>query len=172
MDWGKGWPNVWLGISLVNQGEADRDIPKLLATPARFRFLSMEPLLGPVDLKFPTNREAHEQDAGMGLEPMFFRFNGIDPNAKTGHGIDWVIVGGESGQHARLMQREWAISLRDQCVAAGVPFFFKQWGEWAPILSTGPHDSLPYRDGMVQFGKKRAGRLLDGREYSEYPAHY
>ena len=84
-------------------------------------------------------------------------------------GIDWVIVGGESGQDARPMQREWAESLRDQCVAASVPYFFKQWGEWGPILSTGDHSTLPYRDGMVRFGKKRSGRLLGGREWNETP---
>lgn len=137
------WPNVCLGISVVNQEEAERDIPKLLATSARIKFLSMEPLLGPVTL---------------------WQWEWSEP------GIDWVIVGGESGKDARPMQREWATSLRDQCNALGVPFFFKQWGEWGPILSTGNHGSLPYNNGMVKFGKKRAGRLLDGQEWNQLPA--
>ena len=152
-------PNVWLGISVVNQEEADRDIPKLLATSAKFRFLSMEPLLGPVNLHFPANRSAHEEAAGMGLEPMFFRMSGIDPDARTGNGIDWVIVGGESGAKARAMEPDWPREIRDQCTAAAVPFFFKQWGEWAP-----------YQGGTAKHGKKAAGRLLDGREWNEFPA--
>lgn len=99
-DWGKGYPNVWLGISVVNQTEADRDIPKLLEIPAAMRWLSMEPLLGPVVL------------------PTGFVW------------LDWVIVGGESGPNARPMNPEWVYALHAQCTdrAMGVPFFFKQWG--------------------------------------------
>lgn len=120
-----GWPtNVWLGATIVDQREADRDIPKLLAIRGpRFRFLSMEPLLGPVDLTM-------------------LHYDGItNVNALTGaHGLtmsgrgtalDWVIVGGESGTDARPMHPTWARELRDQCKAAGVPFLFKQWGELA-----------------------------------------
>jgi len=96
-DWGNGYPNVWLGSTVVNQQEIDRDIPKLGATPARIRFLSMEPLL-----------EAVEIQSG---------------------GIDWVIVGGESGHSARSMSIDWVRSLRDQCQAAGIRFFVKQLSE-------------------------------------------
>lgn len=107
-------PNVWLGATVVNQEEADRDIPKLLAVPAAKRFLSMEPLLGPVHLdQFHPTREP-------ALPPLL-------------DGVDWVIVGGESGPGARPMHPDWARSLRDQCAVAGVPFLFKQWGEWLPI---------------------------------------
>ena len=102
-DWGDGYPNVWIGCTVVNQAEADRDIPKLLAVPAKVRFLSMEPLLRPVDLT---------RWSGLVDDPYF--------------GLDLVIVGGESGTHARPMHPDWARSLRDQCVAARVAFFMKQ----------------------------------------------
>jgi protein gp37 len=90
--------------------------------------------------------------------------------------LDWVIVGGESGKNARPMHPDWARSLRDQCAAAGVPFFFKQWGEWAPKWSfgDGAGDSgfgdVPEFDGYDRIGKKVAGRLLDGREYNAVPS--
>jgi protein gp37 len=164
----KGWPgNVWLGSSIVNQGEADRDIPKLLALPARVRFLSMEPLLGPVDLRFR-------------IQPAF-----QGP-------VDWVIVGGESGPQARPMHPDWARSLRDQCAAAGVPFLFKQWGEWGPTWHEAhahmgldaPPDPAGSRSiagtdvgvppnmrtwPVVNVGKRLAGRVLDGRLHDGYP---
>lgn len=151
-----GWmpANVWLGATICNQIEADRDIPKLLATPARVRFLSMEPLLGPV-----------------GLWPEWLH---TKPSTHR-VGIDWVIVGGESGAHARPTSPEWARSLRDQCAAAGVPFLFKQWGEWLPML--GQAEGVPVNekattaDGWVMgwAGKKAAGRLLDGVQHDGYP---
>jgi protein gp37 len=141
--------NVWLGATIVNQEEADRDIPKLLATPARVRFLSMEPLLGPVDLRLPTRTWTNS--AGFATcdhccngdrcdDPTHYERGSLDwrvrcPHCRgTGNGkpIDWVIVGGESGPGARPMHPDWARSLRDQCAAAGVPFLFKQWGEWRP----------------------------------------
>lgn len=99
--------NVWLGISVVNQEEADRDIPKLLRVPARVRFISYEPALGPI-----------------------YRDNW--------RGIDWLICGGESGPGARMMQPDWARSIRDQCKAHGVAFFMKQMTKKAPI----PEDLL------------------------------
>lgn len=115
----EGWrdnylPNVWLGATICNQEEADRDIPKLLAMPARVHFLSVEPLLGPIMLP---------HDA---LSPIPFHCDARD------RGIDWVIAGGESGPRARPMHPDWARGLRNQCSAAGVPFLFKQHGEWAP----------------------------------------
>ncbi|KJK22085.1 hypothetical protein UB46_23500 [Burkholderiaceae bacterium 16] len=134
--------NVWLGATICNQEEADRDIPKLLAVPARVRFLSMEPLLGPVDLgrhlwkccgaMIPGN-----QGDGWMQPP--------DPPEccqcpEPREQLHWVIVGGESGASARPMHPDWARSLRDQCAAAGVPFLHKQWGEWhtaATVASTG-----------------------------------
>lgn len=104
--------NVWLGATVVNQEEADRDIPKLLAVPARVRFLSMEPLLAPVDLTHCRNGDRHFDALGS---------HGLG-------GIHWVIAGGESGPGARPAHPDWFRSLRDQCAAAGVPFFMKQMG--------------------------------------------
>ena len=154
MNWVDAWirndvdpipENVWLGATIVNQAEADRDIPKLLAVPARVRFLSMEPLLEPVQLtnsgRIPADDEGPERigymvgadDGKSGLWP-------TREKALQTSGLNWVIVGGESGPNARPMHPDWARSLRDQCEAAGVPFLFKQWGEWhtsAYIASTG-----------------------------------
>lgn len=104
-----GWPlpNVWLGVSVEDQRHAMR-IPHLLDTPASVRFISAEPLLGPLEIQNYLNKLG--------------RCNALD----------WVIVGGESGPGSRPMHPDWARGLRDQCQAAGVPFFFKQWGDWAP----------------------------------------
>jgi protein gp37 len=141
----KPLPNVWLGATVVNQEEADRDIPKLLAIPARVRWLSMEPLLGPVEFRGYTLTERPcfvckvEDDLGQLRGSMSHPINcgWRHDSERAGHprygaGIDWVVVGGESGPKARPMHPDWARSLRDQCAAAGVPFLFKQWGEWAP----------------------------------------
>ncbi len=116
--WGDGWPNVWLGTTVESQAEADRRIPHLLAVPARVRFLSCEPLLEPVDL---------------GGEWGAYQDGNNSPRRKSWlDGLSWVIAGGESGGGARPMHPAWVRSLRDQCTAAGVPFLFKQWGDWAP----------------------------------------
>ncbi len=112
-----GYPNVWLGTTAENQTEANRRIPHLLAAPARVRFLSCEPLIGPVNLR----------DALIVGPEGGWEWWGADR-----HMLHWVIAGGESGPQARPMHPDWARTLRDQCAAAGVPFFFKQWGEWAP----------------------------------------
>lgn len=172
------WPNVWIGATIVNQEEADRDIPKLLAVPAAKRFLSIEPLLGPVDLERPRPGPDLDQGGGrMICQPWLIQ-----------SGIDWIIVGGESGPNARPMHPDWARSLRDQCQAAGVPFFFKQWGEWNPgtvekclgspavrVEPSGhahPWQAFDPCCGdwcMYKVGKKAAGRLLDGREWNEVP---
>ena len=118
------WPdNVWMGVSVENQRWTTR-IDDLRRIPAVVRFLSCEPLLGPLDLDL--------------------------------EGIHWVIAGGESGPRARRMRPEWATSIRDQCVAAGVPFFFKQWGA---------HD-----EGGIRRGKHATGRLLEGEAWSQMPA--
>lgn len=144
-------PNVWIGATIVNQAEADRDITKLLAVPAAKRFLSMEPLLGPVSLRWlsawPENAPATAQS----------------PTGSTNHldglrRLDWVIVGGESGPGARPMHPDWARSLRDQCNAAGVPFLFKQWGEWLPGENE-PHPDVKERDGSP----RRVAHHQDGR---------
>lgn len=166
------WPNVWLGISVVNQEEAERDIPKLDRTPAALRWLSMEPLLGPVDIGW-------ERIWGTG----------------GGNGLDWVVAGGESGPGARPMHPDWARNIRDDCKEAGVPFLFKQWGEWTPgenvervrgtvdtaflcddtwrihplNLAT-DHGHIDDQPDLYRVGKKTAGRLLDGAEHNGFPA--
>lgn len=186
-DWGDGYPNVWLGCTISNQEEADRDIPKLLATPAAIRFISAEPLLGPVDLTnlcddgYSSVDALREYPAFQAYEDWGDEAEDMGPFSDQ-PALDWVIVGGESGPHARPMHPDWARFVRDQCQAAGVAFFFKQWGEWLPI----PDDRHPIEytnaagkavsckaksDGQqfVRVGKKAAGRLLDGREWNEVP---
>lgn len=146
------WPlvNVWLGVSVEDQRTADARIPILLDTPAAVRFLSVEPLLGPVDLTPYVTASADV----LACPECGFRTNRFSrcPNDEAelvrDFAVDWVIVGGESGGDARPMDPAWAQSLRDQCVAAGVPFFFKQWGGRTP---------------------KAGGRLLDGRIWDEMP---
>jgi protein gp37 len=123
-------PNVWIGATIVNQEEADRDIPKLLAVPARVRFLSMEPLLGPVNLtRIPVSGGGFHEFDPLVTANVLQRPEAYPPLPQ----VDWVIVGGESGPGARPMHPGWTRGLRDQCAAAGVPFLFKQWGEWKPI---------------------------------------
>jgi protein gp37 len=159
-------PNVWLGVSVEDQKRADIRIPALLNTPAAVRFLSCEPLLGPVDL------EMVDWDGATGLTVLEH-----PPN-----GIDWVIVGGESGPGARPMDPAWARQLRDQCQAASVPFHFKQWGAFAPSGVVGLGRPFPgnafvgepvnkdgFRTEMTRVGKGKAGRILDGRTWDEFP---
>ncbi|MFN3261678.1 MAG: DUF5131 family protein [Pikeienuella sp.] len=174
----EGLPNVWLGVSVEDQAAADSRIPPLLATPAAKRFISAEPLLGPINL----GAIEGEWDA---LD------DGADESVAPEPILDWVIAGGESGPGARPMHPDWPRSLRDQCAAAGVPFFFKQWGEWAPqgmsserwiVRADGSHESSTtpngvgrhaMRDGgcfVYRVGKKAAGATLDGREHREFPA--
>lgn len=139
--------NVWLGATIVNQQEADRDIPKLLDVDARIRFLSMEPLLGAVDLKLSRPaRDDDRQDLDGYCDTII---------TQTGTGLHWIIVGGESGTNARPMHPDWARDIMKQCAKAGTPFLFKQWGE--------------HNDQMIRVGKKTTGRMLDGKTYDEYP---
>lgn len=167
-------PNMWIGASIVNQEEADRDIPKLLDVPARVHFLSMEPLLAQVKL----NACWLTDGCGFGndSDPARSACLGCATNdrcAWPSQKLDWIIVGGESGPKARPMQTEWVQSLRDQCTGAGVPFFFKQWGEWLGPLQDGNPDhkvwELNATDQPVYIGKKAAGRMLDGRTWDELP---
>lgn len=134
-------PNVWLGVSAEDQQRADERIPHLLATPAAVRFLSVEPLLGPIDLETAWHGENALDsecwgDCGWcehGHPPLHNCQRGKGDWRKGRSGLDWVIVGGESGSGARPMHPEWARSMRDQCASADVPFFFKQWGNWAAV---------------------------------------
>lgn len=188
--------NVWLGATVVNQEEADRDIPKLLAAPALVRFLSIEPMLGPIDL---TRIEVHGGDAEIyPLKGTTDCVNDEGEPADDVPAIDWVIVGGESGrgQDIRPMHPQWPRDLRDQCAAAGVPFLFKQHGEWREPMEGETFDtsmggaakppafivskdngtvhcfhSSHIVDGqaVIRVGKKTAGRLLDGIEHNGFP---
>lgn len=175
-------PNVWIGVSVEDQKTANVRIPLLLQTPAAVRFLSCEPLLGPVSI--------FDVDDTIGLE-------GSGPGFPKEPQLHWVIAGGESGPGARPMHPEWARTLRDQCESANIPFFFKQWGVWAPLsdLRKEPNckEGILHENGefflgaswlqrdrsgddqrgdymqMFRVGKKEAGRLLDGREWNEMP---
>jgi protein gp37 len=198
-------PNVWLGVSVEDQKRADLRIPALLDTPAAVRFLSCEPLLGPIDLT-PWMPAGYARSRCSGCLRFFAGDltaacpscgrKGYLTGSHTGNGrpngqpLGWVIVGGESGRRARPMQPAWAREIRDQCTAAGVPYFFKQWGEWIPVpeqdgLFETDHDvradgyhwpiSQPHgaADGtevvMRRVGKQAAGRHLDGRTWDELP---
>lgn len=166
-DWAKERPphNVWLGATVVNQQEADRDIPKLLATPAAIRFLSMEPLLGPVNIDPWIGNECTHEDAYM--EP--YTGANICRECEEMALIDWVIVGGESGTRARPMHQEWVRSLRDRCRWANIPFLFKQWGGWLPD-SQNPEISGSSGDTQaIKIGKVKAGRTLDDKLHNEFP---
>lgn len=214
-EWPLPWPNVWLGATVVNQAEADRDIPKLLEVPARVRFLSIEPMLGPVKLygrddggtlwiggqrgcggthRHSGDPAGHDHGRGTGWASGDPRIEHHHHDHRCNRGIDWVICGGESGPNARPMHPDWVRSLRDQCAAAGVPFLFKQWGEWTPgenvervrgtvdtaflyddgwhtyplNLAT-DHGHIDDQPDLYRVGKKAAGRLLDGVEHNGFP---
>lgn len=129
-------PNVWLGVSVENQYWADRRLPLLAESPAAVRFVSAEPLLKPVSLYSWLTGHPREFDPPESW-----------PSGLRGDAVNWVIAGGESGPRCRPMEADWVRGLRDECIAAGVPFFFKQWG--------GPRPGGP--------------ALLDGREWREFP---
>jgi protein gp37 len=196
--------NIWLGVSVENQGAADERIPLLLQTSAAVRFLSCEPLLGPVDLQAFLWREMSLAE----LPGHALNDGATAGIARLRPGLDWVIPGGESGKGARPMHPDWALSLRDQCVAAGVAFHFKQWGEFreydvgiepgVELVYTGTvtadahaacainplwvdpqgnpfidPDNLPEETPcrlLERVGAKRAGRVLDGRTWDDFPA--
>ena len=142
--WDDHWPsNVWLGTTVENQEWADERLPALAAVPARVKFISAEPLLGPIDL------------------------------GDWRQVIDWVITGGESGSRARPSSPSWFRDLLNQCMAADIPFHFKQWGDWAPGqgVSLAKARSAHAADGttMLRVGKKAAGRVLDGVTWDGLP---
>jgi protein gp37 len=139
----KPLPNVWLGVSVETQQWADIRIPTLLDTPAAVRFLSCEPLLGPLNLSRWLGVEFYDS-FGWGEELCASLAGRVGP----ARGLHWVIAGGESGPGARRLDPEWVRDLRDQCTAAGTPFLFKQWGGRTP---------------------KAGGRELDGRTWDQYP---
>jgi protein gp37 len=183
----RGWPiNVWIGTSVEDQQRADERIPALIDTPATVRFLSCEPLLGAVDLT--RWLDARWRCSGCG-EFWSGPHQDVCPScARTGYWtgsvprLHWVIVGGESGPAARPMHTSWPESLRVQCQDAGVPYFFKQHGAWAPVMSAEATHAVEL-DGTVvniargsqcaqpiaKVGKHAAGRELDGRTWDEMP---
>lgn len=175
-------PNVWLGVSAEDQPQWDKRTADLRETPAAIRWVSAEPLLSNINMRFAV--------AKVGPDGRFPRF-------ADARGIDWVVAGGESGPGARPLHPDWVRSLRLQCAFAGVPFLFKQWGDWAPYLDRDKEDPdwrAPYsrferskgfcfinRAGgcgfhgdrlhvMQRVGKGRAGRTLDGVVHDAYPA--
>jgi protein gp37 len=192
--WIDGEPaaNVWIGATICNQAEADRDVLKLLRVPAAVRFLSIEPMLGPIDITEhlwgrakPCDGCPKDADCDCG----FYSRGELTEEPALG----WVIAGGESGKHARPPHPQWFRDLRDQCAAARVPFLLKQWGEWEPreewsghqgggrferqtaiMLDGSPcsHDDVPQDVGahrLAWVGKKAAGRALDGKTHHEFP---
>jgi protein gp37 len=194
---GESWPpvNIWLGTSVEDQSAADERIPHLLECPAAVRFLSCEPLLGPVHLGETWMRGAfdhcpceggdeYDVDPCRGCPGW-----GMECGAVRGPSIDWVIAGGESGPGARPMHPDWPRHLRDQCDASGTPFFFKQWGAYAgdPSVAEKPDvmvgtlgqvwhegDQCEFHESvgatpMARVGKHDAGRKLDGEVHSEFP---
>lgn len=203
--------NVWIGATICNQEEADRDIPKLLDVPAAKRFLSVEPMLGAIDLceleaggvdeniiprKYWTDVDDDDSHPALVIDALTgWQHQRLGDWTQKGVSVDWIICGGESGHGARPMHPDWARSLRDQCKAADVPFFFKQWGEWrepmpdeefdtslgraakppAFILSESgtvrcfKSDDIINGKAMIKVGKKSAGRVLDGVEHNGVP---
>ncbi len=215
---GRVWPlpNVWLGVSVEDQKRADERIPLLMKTPASIRWISAEPLLGGIDFErilfFRNYYESganHYVDVLRGgfwsSKPMFRPSqDGEGKNWFTNHGdikdslINWIVAGGESGPHARPMHPAWVRSIRDQCRAAGVPFFFKQWGNWISVLDRDKDDpdwradySGRFHDRhsnirwlnlaggtgfhgeqfhiMKRASKQASGRMLDGVLHDAFP---
>ena len=166
--------DVWLGVSCSLQKDADTLIPTLLDVPLQVqRFVSFEPLLGPIDWYGDNGSAVHD----------FWQGFLMDGNKGVADYLHWIIVGGESGPGARPMHPDWVRGIRDHCVEAGVPFFFKGWGAWLPMepmadefptcgdttgFSGRQHDWDDYRYS-IRVGKKKSGRILDGRTWEEYP---
>jgi protein gp37 len=167
-------PNVWLGVSAEDQARADERIPELLATPAAVRFLSAEPLLGPIDLT-----GIHHPVPGW-PNAQVDALRGLIRNDGSWTRINLVIVGGESGPGARPTHPQWVRSLRDQCAARGTAFFFKQWGAFRQLTAVerGQACGATFIPGCDRYdkeayvlptSKKAAGRMLDGVEHSAMP---
>lgn len=143
--------NVWIGVTAENQEQYNKRVFYLLKAPSAKRFVSIEPMLGPIDL---------------------YQMPGLFVN----HKLDWVICGGETGHKARPMHPDWVRSVRDQCASANVPFFFKQWGTWQPAQTTLGIQMLPWGDFEpdTKFGYNRKSKLLandtlDGKQHHEWP---
>lgn len=193
--WFETWPaNVRIGITVVTQKEANRDIPQLLRLNCP-NFLSMEPLLEGVDLTRIEVKLASGPTAYINALAGGVMIPGAGRVLFARHKIQWVIVGGESGPEARPMHPEWARVIRDHCEDFGTPYLFKQWGEFQPVAHceegcqrvpeavhiSGAVEIIPSEafahlagkapgwTGMCQIGKKKAGRTLDGKTHNGYP---
>lgn len=149
--------HVWLGTTIEDQKHASQNVPFLLKHDAAVRFVSVEPMLGPIDLRHVWPDHTADLNAFTGEARHLLGMSGHL------HPLNWVIAGGESGPQARPSDPAWFKSLRDQCKAAGVPFLFKQWGEFAPDLT------YPEPQPMVRVGKKIAGRALDFMLHDGFP---
>lgn len=186
-------PNVWFGVSAEDQKRADERVPLLLGTPAAVRFVSAEPLLGPISFRDWLRRGDDDLRESDPLACMLLRQAEEDGTAWVRPALDWIIVGGESGPDARPMHPDWPRRIREQCEVTGTAFFFKQWGEWQDGSDFAPNAKAVTFDGRVieptrkaiaaadrdqrvmsptmmrRVGKKRAGRLLDGIEHNAMP---
>ena len=160
--------NVWIGATICNQIEADRDVPKLLRVPAAVRFLSIEPMLSGINFRW---RPYAHQAAGETYREYLDRVGGVNEYESL-KGIDWMIDGGESGVNARPSNPQWFRENRDQCAAAGLAYFHKQNGEFVSVSEVeGPGEHYTFADGRTvrRTGKKIAGRTLDGVIHNEFP---
>ena len=168
-------PNVWIGVSTENQDTADERIPLLLKTPAAIRFVSVEPMLAPVELR--KIKGDHVNFNVLDKSRFDYDNNGLGVGAPMHEGIDWVICGGESGPGARFMHPDWVSKLSEQCTSNHVPFFFKGWGGFRYEVAKNavfkdthepvPADAQPMTRKFI--GKKKAGRVLNGREWNQFP---
>lgn len=179
-------PNIWLGVSIEDQAAADDRVIHLLRTPAAVRWVSAEPLLGPVRLWLLGELDHEEDSAGAEVYALSGTRAIPDCDWKSTR-LDWVVVGGESGPGARPLNPQWVRDLRDQCFTNRVPFLFKQWGAWMPTIQDGDSVKLVFAPGAPRgpaqpafhewpeggvsdrVGKRAAGRLLDGIEYNAFP---
>lgn len=146
--WDEVKGSIWLGTTVEDQQRADQNIPHLLKHDSAVRFLSIEPMVGHVDLRNLDHTGACREEKRHGIDCLWL--------TSLRNRVDWVIAGGESGPHARVADPAWFRSLRDQCADAGVPFLFKQWGNWD-------------QDMQHVRNKKDAGRSLDGVTHDGYP---
>lgn len=193
-DWGDGWDNVWIGTTVEDQVRANQRIPHLLEIPAAHLFVSMEPLVGPVDLTAICNGWYFiDALAGYKYHDTPDDLPSVSAPCRK---LSWVITGGESGREARVPNIVWFVSLMQQCEDAGTSFHFKQWGEWlysgpsaiingrmvpsAAVEITWPSGKKQTYRGkaiyewptggvMARVGTKKAGHMLGGREHHEFP---
>jgi protein gp37 len=196
---GPGWPwplqNLWLGVTITNQDSLHRWWD-LYYTNAALRFISFEPLTGPIRFDcIHCHGKGYYDDNSKTVCPV------CQGSGQTLDQLDWVIAGGMSGHDAQPTHPDWVRSLRDQCQAAAVPFFFKQWGEWAPYSGSSPdvndnpeqtrfrhmewedgvwrdvgyplwcdfEDSIDVEQCAARVGKKAAGAIIDGKEWKQFP---